>query len=113
MSCICPRNAEATAGEKNVSKILQHSVIQESLADLEVGCSGPTHPVKVERVKYLTREIQVKATMNPIKTKCSVTGGNPEDEGMEHRSAGGVGQKSDRLGGGGGRYRTLPCIGPA
>ena len=33
--------------------------IQESLADLEVGSSGPTHPVKVERVKYLTREIQV------------------------------------------------------
>ena len=32
------------------------------MADLEVGSSGPTHPVKVERVKYLTREIQVKAT---------------------------------------------------
>ena len=96
-----------------MSAFLQHLVFQESLADLEVGSSGPTHPVKVERVKYLTREIQVKTTMDLLKTKCSMTGGNSEDQGMEHRSTGGVGQKSDCFGRGGGRHRTLPCIGPA
>ena len=38
---------------------------QESLSELEVGSCGPTHPVKVEKVKFLTREIQVTLVPPP------------------------------------------------
>ena len=74
--------------------------VQASLAELEEGNSGPTHPIKVERVKYLTREIQVRPedTCSPLKVPA---GGYQEDQGLEHRAAGGAGQDTDDPGGGG------------